>query len=66
MLKEQPGVDILPVHEAVDWADAVIFAVPTGADDASIVKATQTLGRGVDGKILLDATNPFDKNLSWR
>lgn len=59
LLKEQGGATAGTFHEATAWADAVILATPSFFDDAGIKACAESLGPGVDGKAVLDATNPL-------
>jgi 8-hydroxy-5-deazaflavin:NADPH oxidoreductase len=49
---------VLPAAEAIAVADVLILAVPGGHTDEEIQKIADSLGN-VDGKIIIDATNPL-------
>lgn len=48
------------VRETASWGDVVILAIPFGAID----EALETIGDGIDGKILIDVTNALDENMA--
>ena len=59
MISARPeGTQALEVPDAVTWADAVILATPSAHDDESIQAMAASLG-AVDGKVIIDATNPL-------
>ncbi|CAG9460941.1 unnamed protein product [Pedinophyceae sp. YPF-701] len=58
LLAEQQGSSAATVHEAIQWSDAAIVALPGAHDDADMAALVETLGP-CDGKVILDATNPL-------
>lgn len=72
-LKQQPGTSGGGVAEAVEWAGeggAVLLAVPGSAlgTEAACASFARSLGPVAAGKIVIDATNPLDKEgneLCW-
>jgi predicted dinucleotide-binding enzyme len=59
LFKKQPMAHISTVHDAVNWGEVIILAVPGSYEDAEIKKVVESLGSGVEGKILIDVTNPL-------
>lgn len=49
------GNDARVVEDTAKWADIIVLAVPFG----SIDEVLSEMGKGVDGKILVDATNIY-------
>jgi len=49
------GKDPQRVREAGAWAEVIVLAVPYGSIDETL----KELGAGIDGKTLVDATNPL-------
>eukprot|EP00887_Chlorella_sp_A99_P005451 scaffold1.g5451.t1 len=54
------------IPAAVSWADVIILATPGSKHDADITQLAHSLGPGAAGKVLIDATNPFDRDLTVR
>jgi len=50
---------ISTVHDAVNWGEVIILAVPGSYEDSEIQKVVESLGPGVAGKIVIDVTNPL-------
>ena len=47
------------VREAAEWGNVIVLAVPYGAID----DALRSLGNAVNGKLLIDVTNPFTSDM---
>jgi len=47
------------VSAATNWGDLIIIAVPFG----EIKNAVREIGPAADGKVLIDVTNPLDRNM---
>jgi predicted dinucleotide-binding enzyme len=47
------------VSDAVNWGELIIMAVPFG----EVENAVKEIGRAADGKVLIDVTNPLDRNM---
>ncbi|WIA20789.1 hypothetical protein OEZ85_005149 [Tetradesmus obliquus] len=58
-LKQQQDATVKTIPEAVDWADVLILAVPGMRDRAAAEQLASSLGPGVAGKVVIDATNPL-------
>jgi 8-hydroxy-5-deazaflavin:NADPH oxidoreductase len=58
LIKKQPMATISTVHDAVNWGEVIILAVPCPYEDSEIQKVVDGLGPGVENKIIIDATNP--------
>jgi 8-hydroxy-5-deazaflavin:NADPH oxidoreductase len=52
-------LQVVAMPEAMDVADIVILAVPGGHTDQEIASIAQSLGNNMQGKIIIDATNPL-------
>ncbi|KAH7617218.1 hypothetical protein Ndes2526B_g07811 [Nannochloris sp. 'desiccata'] len=59
LLKKQPLAHISTVHDAVNWGEVIILAVPGAYTDSEIQKVVEGLGPGVACKIVIDVTNPL-------
>jgi predicted dinucleotide-binding enzyme len=53
------GKDPSQVRETAKWGDVVVLAVPYAAVDETL----REVGDGMDGKLLIDATNPLTSDL---
>ncbi len=53
------GNDKAAIKETAAWGDVVIFAVPFQA----VADAAATAGPGLDGKTVIDVTNPLDEKM---
>jgi len=62
-LKEQKlgHLKVEPLADAIKAADILILAVPGAHSEEGIEKIAQSLGNGVAGKIVIDATNPLSE-----
>ncbi|CAM9944460.1 unnamed protein product [Discosporangium mesarthrocarpum] len=58
-LSEHPGTTAAAVPDACTWAEAVVLAAPGSNDDEGIIALGKSLGDGVAGKLIIDATNPL-------
>jgi predicted dinucleotide-binding enzyme len=54
------GEDPSATREAVTWADLVLLAVPFGAID----EVVKTVGRQLEGKVVVDVTNALTEDMS--
>ena len=59
LLEEQPQASIASVHDAIEWADAVILATSTPTSKSAYEEFSKSLGSGVKDKVIIDATNPL-------
>ena len=59
LLRRQPAAVICSVHEAVNWGEVIILAVPGSYEEPEMQRIADSLGPGVEGKIIIDATNPL-------
>ena len=59
LLEEQPEATIDSVHDAIEWADAVILATSTPSSKSAYEEYAKSLGDGVKDKVIIDATNPL-------
>jgi len=57
LLNQQPAASVGSVHDVVAWGDAIILAVPGAFSEAEIKELADSLGPGVRGKVVIDATN---------
>jgi predicted dinucleotide-binding enzyme len=51
-----------PVHQAAEWGEALILAVPYEA----MKDVAKEIGLAADNKALIDATNPLDRSMNLR
>ena len=58
LLNQQPTATIDNVHNATNWAEAIILAYPGAYEAADMQASAATLGPGADGKVVIDVGNP--------
>ncbi|PNH05802.1 Metalloreductase STEAP3 [Tetrabaena socialis] len=56
------NTSVASVSDAIKASDVIILATPGSNDDAGIKSTAASLGPGIAGKVLIDATNPLT---SW-
>jgi predicted dinucleotide-binding enzyme len=61
LLNKQPGASLADVHTACSWGHVIILATPGSTEDSDIQGLASSLGDGVNGKVVIDATNPVSK-----
>lgn len=61
LAQEQPAASVASLQDAVSWGDAVIVAVPSGYDEATLKATAASFGPGIKGKVVLDAYNPLSE-----
>jgi len=59
LLRKQPLAHVSIVHDAIDWGEVIILAVPGSYEDSEIQNFVKSLGPGIAGKIVIDVTNPL-------
>ncbi|KAI8473334.1 MAG: hypothetical protein J3K34DRAFT_411055 [Monoraphidium minutum] len=57
--RKHADVDAAVVADAVGWAEVVILATPGFRTPAAAAALAHSLGPGVEGKVVIDATNPL-------
>ena len=57
--RDQPRATLASVADACAWCQVAILAIPGSPEDAAIAAAAKSLGPGIKGKVLIDATNPL-------
>ena len=69
LLHSQPGAAADTVPATAAWADVLLLCTPAPGSDAGYADLAESLGAGVKGKVVLDATNPLSEypglELAW-
>lgn len=58
-IEQLPGAKAMSIPDAVSWSNVVILAIPGMRTQEAYDALASSLGSGIEGKVVLDATNPL-------